>query len=299
MADPTAHAEALPEHWSWFSLLPEGMQEGMRSAIQALGGGIAQSLGHAPEEKWFFGGRFDVLQVWGLLFVLILLAYVGIRTKSRFGDTKKGIIPDDRLNAPTFAELFTGGVLGIMTQVMGKDAAKAFLPLIGTCAFVIFFSNVLGLIPGFLPPTDNLNTTAAMAIVIFLATHFYGIRKQGFVAYFKHFMGPVIALAPLIFIIEVISHFVRPVTLAVRLTANMFADHAVVGAFLGLSAAAFFVPFPIAVYLLGCIVVTVQTLVFCLLSMVYIGSAIAEHEHHDHGPSHGGHGHGGGHAHAH
>lgn len=296
MADPTAHAEALPEHWSWFSLLPEAAQDGLKSVAASAGSWVSNLVGRPPEEKWFFGGRFDVLQVWGLLFVLILLAYVGLRTKSRFGDTKKGIIPDDRLNAPTFAELFTGGVLGIMTQVMGKDAAKAFLPLIGTCAFVIFFSNVLGLIPGFLPPTDNLNTTAAMAIVIFLATHFYGIRKQGFVAYFKHFMGPVIALAPLIFLIEVISHFVRPVTLAVRLTANMFADHAVVGAFLGLSAAAFFVPFPIAVYLLGCIVVTVQTLVFCLLSMVYIGSAIAEHEHHDHGH---GHGHGGGHAHAH
>ncbi|MCB9614677.1 MAG: F0F1 ATP synthase subunit A [Sandaracinus sp.] len=294
MADPTAHAEALPEHWSWFSLLPESAQDGLKSVAASAGGWVAEAMGRSPEEKWFFGGRFDVLQVWGLLFVLILLTYVGMRAKSRFGDTKKGIVPDDRLNAATFAELFTGSVLNLMTQVMGKDAAKAFLPLIGTCAFVIFFSNVLGLIPGFLPPTDNLNTTAAMAIVIFLATHYYGIKKQGFGAYFAHFMGPVIALAPLIFLIELISHFVRPVTLAVRLTANMFADHAVVGAFLGLSAAAFFVPFPIAVYLLGCIVVTVQTLVFCLLSMVYIGSAIAEHEHHDHG-----HGHGGGHAHAH
>ncbi|MBX3249524.1 MAG: F0F1 ATP synthase subunit A [Myxococcales bacterium] len=285
MAD-TTHAEALPEHWSWFSLLPEGLQHALEDFVADIGGGIAAKLGHAPEEKWFFGGRFEVLHVWGFLFVLMLLSYVGVRAKARFGDTKKGIIPDDRLNVPTFAELFTGGVLNLMTQVMGKEAAKAFLPLIGTAAFVIFFSNVLGLIPGFLPPTDNLNTTAAMAIVIFLATHYYGIKKQGIGPYLKHFMGPVLFLAPLIFVIELISHLVRPVTLAVRLTANMFADHAVLGAFLGLSAAAFFIPFPVAVYLLGCIVVTVQTLVFCLLSMVYIGSAIAEHEHHDHGHGH-------------
>ena len=98
--------------------------------------------------------------------------------------------------------------------------------------------------------------------------------------FIKHLIGPVLAMAPLIFIIEVISHIVRPVTLSIRLTANMFADHAVLGAFLGLSASAFFLPFPVAVYFLGIIVVSVQTLVFCLLSMVYIGAAIEEHEHH-------------------
>ncbi|MEM9069324.1 MAG: F0F1 ATP synthase subunit A [Myxococcota bacterium] len=278
MADPAAHA-ALPEHWSWFSLLPESWQEGLRGAGASAGSGVADAMGRDPSEKWVFGGQFDVLHVWGLLFVLILLTYVGVRTKNRFADPKESIVPEDRLTIPTFTELFAGGVFNLMSTVMGKDAAKYFLPLIGTCAFVIFFSNVLGLIPGFLPPTDNLNTTAAMAIIIFVATHVYGIRKQGIVNYLKHFMGPILFIAPLIFVIELVSHLVRPVTLAIRLTANMFADHAVVGAFLGLSASAFFLPFPVAVYFLGCIVVTVQTLVFCLLSMVYIGAAIEDHHH--------------------
>ena len=148
--------------------------------------------------------------------------------------------------------------------------------------FVIFFSNVMGLIPGFLPPTDSLNTTAAMAIVIFVATHVYGIKKQGFVNYFKHFMGPVLVLAPLIFVIELISHLVRPVTLAVRLTANMFADHAVLTVFIGLllPTAVWFLPLALPVYILGCVVVTVQTLVFCLLSTVYISMAIEDTAHH-------------------
>ncbi|HJK90802.1 MAG TPA: F0F1 ATP synthase subunit A [Polyangiaceae bacterium LLY-WYZ-15_(1-7)] len=278
MAD--THAEALPEHWSWFSLLPESLHEGLRQAVVGINAPIAESLGGSPDEKWFFGGRFDVLHIWGFIFVLLLLLWVGFRAKARFGDTKQAIVPEDRLTLPTFTELFTGGVLNLMSSVMGKEAAKYFLPLIGTCAFVIFFSNALGLFPGFLPPTDNLNTTAAMAIIIFVATHVYGIKKQGVGNYLKHFMGPIIFLAPLIFIIEVISHIVRPVTLSIRLTANMFADHAVLGAFLGLSASAFFLPFPVAVYFLGIIVVSVQTLVFCLLSMVYIGAAIEEHEHH-------------------
>ncbi len=279
--DEHAHEAALPEHWSWFSLLPESWQEGLRGVGESAGGPVSNALGNEDAgEKWFFGGHFDVLHVWGLLFVLLLLTYVGVRTKSRLSNTKEAIIPEDRLTTATFAELFTGGVLNLMGGMMTKEAAKYFLPLIGTCAFVIFFSNVLGLIPGFLPPTDNLNTTAVMAIIIFLATHIYGVKKQGFVNYFKHFMGPIPVLAPLIFPIEIVSHCVRPVTLAIRLTANMFADHAVLGAFLGLSVAASFIPFPVAIYVLGIIVVTVQTLVFCLLSMVYIGAAIEEHEEH-------------------
>lgn len=281
MADPSAHA-ALPHHWSWFSLLPESVQDALRDASAAVGAVVAEPLGRDPHEKWFFGGHFDVLHVWGLTFVVLLLLGLGALTKSRFRDPASAVVPDDRLTAPTFAELFTGGVFNLMASVMGKEAAKYFLPLIGTCAFVIFFSNVLGLIPGFLPPTDNLNTTAAMAIVIFVATHVYGIKKQGLGNYLKHFAGPIPAIAPLIFVIELVSHVVRPVTLSIRLTANMFADHAVLAAFLGLSAAAFFLPFPVAVYFLGCIVVTVQTLVFCLLSMVYIGAAIEDHAHDHH-----------------
>lgn len=283
MADPTGHAAEMPEHWSWFSFLPEEWHEGLRSFIAdtfGAWGAEVLDMGRTGDEKFFYGGRFDVLHVWGFIFVLLLLIFVAVKTKARLGDTEKAIIPEDRLTVPTFAELFTGGVYNTMVSIMGKEATKFFLPLIGTCAFVILFSNVLGLIPGFLPPTDNLNTTAAMAIIIFCSTHIFGVKKQGFVNYMKHFMGPIPVLAPLIFVIELVSHIVRPVTLSIRLTANMFADHAVLGAFLLLSSGMFFIPFPVAVYFLGIIVVLVQTLVFCLLSMVYIGAAIEDHAHH-------------------
>jgi F-type H+-transporting ATPase subunit a len=117
--------------------------------------------------------------------------------------------------------------------MMGKKAAKFFLPLIGTCAFMIFFSNVFGLVPGFQPPTANLNTTMAMALVIFFATHIFGVKENG-LGYFKHFLGPFLPLAPLMLPIELISHIARPLTLAVRLMANMTADHLVLGIFLTL-----------------------------------------------------------------
>ena len=274
MASPD-HADAaasLPDHWSWFSLLPE--------SASAFTHGLGWPFNQVGE-KWFFGGHVDALHVFGFAFVLLVLLAFGLATKSRMKNPEDAVLPEAKLTVPTFVELFAGGVYGAMVDMMGKKAAKFFLPLIGTCAFVIFFSNVLGLIPGFLPPTDNLNTTAAMAIVIFFATHIFGIKEQGFVNYIKHFLGPIWWLAPLIFVIEVISHLVRPVTLAVRLTANMFADHAVLSAFLGLTGMALasgLVTVP--VYILGCVVVTVQTLVFTLLSMVYISMAIEHHDHH-------------------
>jgi F-type H+-transporting ATPase subunit a len=146
----------------------------------------------------------------------------------------------------------------------------------------------MGLIPGFLPPTDNLNTTFAMAIVIFFATHVYGVKEHGVVKYFGHFFGPPVPwwiawfIRPLVFLIELISHFVRPVTLAVRLMANMTADHLVLGIFVGLFAALglFLLPVPVVFYIMGCLVVTVQTLVFCLLSVIYIALAIQHEEEH-------------------
>lgn len=272
MADPTAEAASeLPHHWSWFSMIDQKVH-------------LGDSLGwpfNEEGQRWFFGGDIHLLHVWALGFVVLLLTFFGLATRRRVADTEAAVVPPEKF-WPSFTELMTKGVYDMMAAMMGKEAAKYFLPLIGACAFVIFFSNVLGLIPGFLPPTDNLNTTAAMAIVIFIATHVYGIQKQGFVNYFKHFMGPVIWLAPLIFVIELISHLVRPVTLAVRLTANMFADHAVLTVFIGLllTTAVWWVPLALPVYVLGCVVVTVQTLVFCLLSTVYISMAIEDHAHH-------------------
>lgn len=167
-------------------------------------------------------------------------------------------------------ELAVGGLLNFMRQNMGEYAGK-FLPLIGTTAVFILISNLLGSIPGFDPPTSNLNTTLACAIVIVLATHYVGIRTHG-ASYIKHFLGPVWWLAPFMLIIELIGHFARVLSLSVRLFGNMFGDHMVLAIFMGL------VPLLIPVIFmgLGIFVALVQAFVFTLLSILYISGALEE-----------------------
>src|SRR5262249_17522749 len=162
----------------------------------------------------------------------------------------------------------------LMQQVMGDKNAKRYLSTIGTLAFFIFFSNLLGLIPGFLPPTSTLKTNVALAGFVFLLTHVLGVKEHG-IAYFQHFLGPVLWLAPLMLVIEIISHIARPVSLSLRLMGNILADHKVVFAFFTLVPLLVPVPF----LLLGCMVALIQTLVFCILSMVYISMAVAHEEH--------------------
>ncbi len=167
-------------------------------------------------------------------------------------------------------ELAVGGLLSFMKQTMGEHAGK-FIPLIGTTAIFILISNLLGVIPGFDPPTSNLNTTLACAIVIFIATHYVGIRTHG-ASYIKHFMGPVWWLAPFMIIIELIGHFARVLSLSMRLFGNMFGDHMVLAIFMGL------VPLvvPVIFFGLGIFVSCVQALVFTLLSILYISGALEE-----------------------
>ena len=167
----------------------------------------------------------------------------------------------------------TAAGLGLAEGVMGRKKAERFLPLIGTLVFFIFFNNIIGLIPGFVPATDTLKTNLALSGLVFLMTHVYGVKEHG-IAYFKHFLGPSLPLAPLMLPIEIISHIARPVSLALRLMGNIAADHKVTLVFFGLIPLLVPVPFLI----LGAVVVIVQTLVFCLLTMIYLAGAVA----HDH-----------------
>jgi len=157
---------------------------------------------------------------------------------------------------------------------MGEKNARKYLPLIGTFAFFIFFSNCLALIPGFIPPTATLKTNVALALTVFVLTHVFGVMENG-LGYFKHFLGPVWYLAWLMLPIEIVSHLARPLSLSLRLLGNIAADHKVVSAFFLLVPVLVPVPFLI----LGVLVVIVQTLVFCLLSMIYIQGAVAHEEH--------------------
>lgn len=189
------------------------------------------------------------------------------------------LVPDRKLTPFVILEGLTEAVFSLMVGVMGEKSAERYFPLIGALAVFILFSNLLGMVPGFLPPTDTLSTTVALGGVVFLATHYFGVKEHG-VGYFKHFLGPIIKwyalpLMLLMLVIEFISHLVRPCSLAVRLMGNIMGDHKVLGIFL--SFGILLVPLPIMA--LGLVVAVVQTLVFCLLSIVYIALAV-EHEEH-------------------
>lgn len=257
----------MPHGESWFNLLP------FYHTVEEL----ARALSNPVNDEgvtWIAHGPIGVQHVFGLALVLLLLIILGIIARVALSNTQKALIPEDRLTVRTFVELFVTTAYRMMSDIMGKKAARFFLPLIGTCAFVILFSNFLGLVPGFTPPTDSLNTTVAMSLVIFFATHIFGIKENG-IGYLKHFFGPVLFLAPLFFVIEIISNLARPLSLSIRLMANMFADHQVLSQVSGLVRWVV----PVAPLVLGSLVCVVQTLVFCILSTVYISMAVAHHDH--------------------
>ena len=165
-----------------------------------------------------------------------------------------------------------------MKDMMGGKRARRYFPIVGTLALFIFFSNCLGLIPGFIPPTSSLNITAGCAAVVFLLFNYYGIKENGF-GYIKHLAGPVWWLAWLILPLELISLCIRPITLSVRLMLNMAVDHLLVTIALGM--VALLVPVPIV--MLSTLICVVQVLVFCLLTSIYISLATEHEEHEEHG----------------
>jgi len=236
--------------------------------------------GHAPFTWFHYIPGIGSLphQVSMALFVLGLLcvlAYVGFRRISS-GPGGEALVPSDRLTVRNIFELFTEMVLKFLDDIIGHRG-REFLPLIGTLGFFIFFSNFLGLVPGFLPPTDNLNTTLACALVVFFATHYYGLKTHG-IKYLKHFLGPVLWLSPLMLPIEIISHLARVLSLSMRLFGNIMADHMLLSLTL---AAPLILPLllsPLSLFL-GVFVSLIQTFIFMLLSMIYISLAVEESEH--------------------
>ncbi len=175
--------------------------------------------------------------------------------------------------AQNVSELIVSGMEEFMVDITGEEGRWLF-PLAGTVFLYVFIGNLVGLVPGFFPPTANLNTTASIALVVFTFTHVIGIKYHG-AGYVKHFMGPVWWMSPLIFIIEIIGHFARILSLSFRLFGNMMGHEIVLAILFGL-AGAFFAPLPIMA--LGIFVAFVQAFVFFLLSVIYFSGAM-EHAH--------------------
>jgi F-type H+-transporting ATPase subunit a len=266
----------MGEHSTWFDFLNNF--EGWRQ----LSATLEYWLGRGEHSKypWKFAmlneTHFTLTHVLLALLVALFLIFGAFVYKGAVSRSKEdALIPPARFNLRNLFEMFCEGVLSLMEGVMGKKNALKYFPFIGSLAFFIFFSNVLALIPGFAPPTDTLKTNLALSMLVFLATHYFGVKEHG-IAYFKHFLGPNKYLAPLMLPIELISHIARPASLAIRLMGNMAADHKVVATFTVL------IPIlvPVGPLILGVLVVVVQTLVFCLLSMVYLSMAVAHDDHH-------------------
>jgi F-type H+-transporting ATPase subunit a len=167
-------------------------------------------------------------------------------------------------------EVVIGGLENFIEEIMGPEG-KHYFALIASLFLFILVCNLLGLIPGFDSPTANLNTTGALALVSFTATHYIGVKRHGF-SYIKHFFGPMWALAPIMFIIETISHLARLLSLSFRLFGNMVAKHKL------LLVLALLAPYiaPVPILGLGLMVAFVQAGVFTLLTMLYLSGSIEE-----------------------
>jgi F-type H+-transporting ATPase subunit a len=171
-------------------------------------------------------------------------------------------------------ELIVDGLRGLLREIVGPHSER-FLYIVGAFAVFIFISNIFGLFFFLQPPTANPNTTFALALTAFLYYNYQGIRAQGAGHYLAHFAGPIWWLAPLMFPIELIGHFARILSLGMRLFGNIFGEHTATGIFMGLMP--FVVPWPMMG--LGIFGAFLQTFVFIMLTMVYIGGAVAAEEH--------------------
>jgi F-type H+-transporting ATPase subunit a len=203
-----------------------------------------------------------VVYTWVVMAMLIVFGFLAT----------KGIqmIPNKGQNV---FEILISALENFMVDITGEEGRWLF-PLLATVFIFIFLSNLVGLVPGFFPPTGSLNTTAACAIIVVVFTHVIGFMYHG-AKYIKHFMGPVWWMVPIILPVEIIGHLARILSLSFRLFGNIMGKELVLTILFGL-AGAFFAPFPIMV--LGIFVSLVQAFVFFLLSIMYFTGAM-EHAH--------------------
>jgi F-type H+-transporting ATPase subunit a len=204
--------------------------------------------------------------------VAALLVVFALSVRRRLASTEAAIDPDDGITPRNVAEAFVESISGLAEGVIGHGAAR-YVPLLASFFAFILIANLIGLVPGFSPPTSDFNITLGLGVVSFVAYHFYGTREHG-LKYPKKFLGSVVFLMPLMLVVELFSDVFRPVSLGIRLFANMFADHQVVEIFTGLTK----LGVPVAFYVLGAFVAVVQAFVFTMLSAIYIALAVS----HDH-----------------
>lgn len=227
-------------HFNWTQLVPGVHHDNLHVATAIVAGGI-----------------------------LGVFALVG---RMALGTGDQAVVPSGKFSLKGIFEVITEFIIGLVDMVIGEDGRK-YTPFFAAIFFYVLINNFIGLIPGMTAATDNMNTTLALGLFIFAVYNVMGVKANGF-GYLKHFLGPVWWLAPLILLIEILSHLMRPMTLGLRLRGNISADHTVLSIFLDL------VPWvvPMIFYVMGIFVASMQAFVFTVLSMVYVSMAVA----HDH-----------------
>jgi len=213
----------------------------------------------------------DPLHLFPDYVVMVIIVTVLLVVVFSLASRKLALIPSKR---QSLLEMVFALFEGLTTDTIGPEGKK-YLPVIGTVGLFIFSCNLIGLVPGFMSPTSKLNVTVGCALVVFFYYHAQGVRAQG-LKYFKHFLGPIPALAPLMIPIEIISHFSRPVSLSMRLFGNIFAEELLI--VIMASIVPFLLPLPfMAVAIFTSII---QAFVFVLLACIYIAGAVAHEEEH-------------------
>ena len=276
-----------------YLLMPLGFASWATSVAKASGGGEGEKLvsivnwyyaiaekitgdAHLASEYWLV-----VSGVSALLFLSAIGWLAGLHRLNPEKMSDEELLPPSRFGFAAFFELCFGVVSSTLESVIGEKHWQKFATLLGGTFIYIIVSNLSGLVPGFAPATEHMNTTLAIGLVIFVMFNYYGF-KYAKLDYLKHMAGPVLALAPLIFLIELISAFARPVSLSLRLFGNVSGDHLVFQVFSTLVRDAHipFVPIPAALLGFGMLVACLQPFIFMTLSAVYIKLAI-ESAHHD------------------
>jgi F-type H+-transporting ATPase subunit a len=223
---------------------------------------ISTKLG--MDEMVIGGQTVEFKHIFYTWFAIGILAVLGLVVKRRLKMVPTG--------AQNVLEVMVDGLESFIINIMG-EAGRRYVPFLCCLFFYILCMNLMGLVPGFDAPTANLNTTAAMAVLVFLYYNFLGLKSWG-PKYIKHFSGPMPALVPLMLPIEIISHLARPLSLMLRLFGNIRGEELILVLFFSL--APLFATLP--VYFLFGLAKMLQAFIFFLLTMLYIRGAL-EHAH--------------------
>jgi F-type H+-transporting ATPase subunit a len=267
----------MPEHTSFFSYFLAQFPA-LKQNMAAFGESF---LGHQTV------GVHGAEPLTASVFIMLLVLLLAVLVRPALANYETAVIPETKLTLRTFFEVWIGYWYGLMKDMMGPKRAKRYFPLVGSLSLFIVFSNFLGLIPGFSPPTSNWNVTLGCAALVFIMFNYYGF-KEGGLGYAKHLFGPwlgwpYVPVNLLLFVVETFSLFIRPLTLSIRLMLNMAVDHLLISIMLGMAA----LLLPIPVLILSTLVCIVQVMVFCILTSIYITLATEHDEHEADAKSHG------------